>query len=328
MSNNFEVSVSTNDDSRNLTVLRIASAAKNSATQFYPERVQVSLNSLIELNRKIREKLRLHKILTVQTAITVQFESDKTVTFADFDDFKEHDVKTDALTNLLSLKWSFIFDSADGGGEHVHSIYVRISERPNPGLIFQKFFSGHSEDIDSLDNEVFSPIVCKIDFLDGRFSGELQSVVTEWVSALPKAAHTFELINWLNKNERGITLFISGTFPIVVILGYVGIWFGIVPLYISNSVRYAAAWILGGGAVFLTAKYIADLLNKFFIKRIHRICNIPVFDITAGDGNRITKFMAKSQSSMFSLASAAIFYGIFKGFGLYLAAQIIKVFFE
>ena len=328
MSNNFEVSVSTDDDNRNLTVLRIASAAKNSATQFYSERVQVSLNSLGDLNRKILEKLRLHRIQSVQAAITVQFESDKTVTFASFEDFKVYDLKTDALTNLLSLKWSFVFAFADDDCEHVHSIYVRISERPSPGLIFQKVFSGHSEDIDSLDNEAFSPIVCKIDFIDSRFSGELQSVVTEWVSALPKAEHTFEIMNWLNKNEHGITSFISGTLPIVVILAYVGIWFGIVPLYITNSVRYAAAWILGGGAVFLMAKYIANTLNKFFNKRIRRICNVPVFDITAGDGNRITKFMAKSQSSLFSLATAAVFYGIFKGLGLYFVAQIIKVFFE
>jgi hypothetical protein len=36
-----------------------------------------------------------------------------------------------------------------------------------------------------------------------------------------------------------------------MILGYIGIWLGIFPLDVSNSVRYSAAWILGGGAVFL-----------------------------------------------------------------------------
>lgn len=326
MNSDKNLLVSSTEEAKNLTVLRISSVAKNNSTEFFSERVQVSQNSIFDLNRKILEKLNLHKIRDVNAVLTIQFKNDKTVTFVPFDDFKKFDLKIDSLTNLLSLKWSFIFDSANDGNPHLHSVYVRICERPNPGIIMQKMMTGFNEDLDSLDNDAYSPIVCKVDFIDNRFSVELQSVVREWVLSLPKAEHSFDIIKWLQKNEDRITSIISGTFPAVMILGYIGIWLGIFPLDISTSVRFAVAWILGGGAIFLLARYGAQSMNRLLRKQIRKICNVPVFDITAGDGNQITKYMAKSKGSMFSLVGEALVYGAFKAVGLYFATYILDVF--
>lgn len=328
MQQNLNLSVSTKDETQNLTILRITSAAKSSITEFYPDRNQLSVKSIDEVNKKITEKLSLHNIREIKIEISIQFESHRTATFTSLEEFKRFDLNTDALTKVVTIKWSFIFQTSNDDNNHLHSIYLRISEHPNPGLIFQKVFSGHSDDIDSLDVEAFSPIVCKVDFIDSRFSVEILSLITEWVNSLPKAEHMFGFMNWINKNENQLSSIIKGTFPAVMVLGYIGIWLGILPISISNSTRYATAWMLGGGAVYLLARYISNNLTSSFRKQIHRACNVPVFDITAGDGNRITRCMSKSKKSMIGLVAEAVIYGIFKGVGIYLSGYIVKAFIE
>jgi len=320
----LNITVVSEEQTRNLTVLRIASAAGNRETQCYPERVQVSLKALVDLNRKLVDKLRLHKIVDVQLAISLQFENDRTVSYNSLESLQRYDLSTGQCTYLVTMKWSFIFDVNGDGREHMHSIYVRISERPNAGLIFQKILSKSSEDIDSLDNDAFSPITCAIDFVDARFGAEIFSVVNDWARALPKAEATFGFVNWLRKHSDRITFFVRGTLPFVAVLGYVGIWLGVLPEETSRSVRVATAWILGGGAIFLVSRSIAAELINVFEKQLRKICNVPVFDITSGDSNKITKYMAKSQRSLINLAAAGLTYGVFKVIGLYLATYVAK----
>ena len=324
MSNKFQVSVLAGDADRNVAVLRIASATSNSITQFYPTRIQVSGVSLGDLNQKLSDKLRLHRIVDTQVAVSLQFENDKTITFNSVENLSKFDHKTDARTKAITLKWSFVFDSEGNGEDHLHSVYVRVSERPSPGLFLQKMLNGHIDEIDGPEGDLFSPVVCKIDFFDSRFSTEVLSVVTEWVGSLPKAESTFGFVRWLANNDDKITSFVSGTLPAAIVLGYVGFWLGLIPPEVAGSVRIAAAWILGGGIVFLCSRYLATTLNTAFARHIRRITNIPVFQVTSGDVNRMTAYLSKSHNSMFRLAGTGVAYGAFKALGLYFATYLIR----
>ena len=325
MNSEFQVSVVTDETRQDVAVLRIASAARNSVTQCYGERVQVNCQALGDLNRKLIEKLRLHQIINTRVTVTLQFQGDKTVTFNSVDRLQQYDLKTGALTQAVVMKWSFVFDVEGDGQEHLHSIYVRLSERPNPGLLLQRVLSGHAED--ELDHsEAFAPVVCKVDFFDSRFSTELLSVVTEWVKALPKAEATFGLVNWLRKHEDPIFSFIHGMLPAIAVLGYAGLWLGVVPPVVSNSVRIAAAWILGGAVLFLFSRYVASRINSLLSRHLQRITTVPVFQMTSGDGQRMTKYLAKSHNSMFKLGATGLVLGLFKGIGLYLATYVIRAF--
>lgn len=268
----------------------------------------------------------MHRIFTTHISVSLQFQNDRTVSFDSLEALQKFDLKTEALTDLVTLKWSFVFDAEGLGQEHLHSIYVRISERPNPGLLLQRVLSSHNEDLDSIDNGALSPITCKIDFFDSRFSGEILSVVTEWVRSLPKAEPTFGLINWLSKYDDRITAFVYGTLPAISVLGYIGLWLGFLPAEMTNSARTAAAWALGGGVVFLFTRYVASRLNNIFNLQLKRICMIPVFQITAGDNNRVTKYLARSHKSMFKLAGTGLVYGVFKAAGIYLATYVLRAF--
>lgn len=312
------------DDRRNLQVLKIASAAKNSVTQSYSARAQVSINNLNDLHKKIVEKLRLHRITQVQTSVFLQCADDRAFNYDSLEHFTNSDLQTEMCTALLTLRWSFIFDVDGDGNEHIHTVYLRISERPNPGLIFQKVFSKQNDDIDSFDNGMFAPITCKVDFLDGKFGGEVLNVVNSWVAALPRAEPVFKLVHWLWLNDDKIVSFVKGTFPALATISYVGIWLGLLKPEHTNSVRIAAAWILSGGAVFFLSQYIAELITNQFYKHIRRINLIPVFALTSGDNQKITQYLSRSKRSMIGLATGGLVYGAFKVVGLYLATYVLK----
>jgi hypothetical protein len=53
MSNDYKVSLVAAQENFNTTVLRIVSAAKNSITQFYTEKVLIDAKAIESLNRKI-----------------------------------------------------------------------------------------------------------------------------------------------------------------------------------------------------------------------------------------------------------------------------------
>lgn len=327
MNNNLQLSVVSEVENINTTVLRIASAAKNSITQFYPKRIMLNPQSLEDLHRKITEKLRTHHIFDVGLSASIQFENDRTANFDSITKISKGDYTTDALTQLIILKWSFIFDLANNGesngGGHLHTIYVRISESPNMGLVLQKLLSKRNEDSESLDSDAFSPIVCKVDFIDSRFSNEILALITEWVNALPKAEPISDVITWLRKKEEKITTFTSLTFPTVIVLAYIGLWLGVVPNAESMSVRIAAAWVLGGAAIYQLSNYFISILNKFLGKHLRQISDVPVFMITSGDNNKITKYLSRSKNSIIKLAFSGVLYGVFKAIGLYLATFIL-----
>ena len=324
---NLQISIasdSADDESRNFQVLRIASAAKNTVTQSYPARAQVSINNFIDLHKKVIDKLRLHRITEVQTSVLAQFADDRAINYGSVEDFARSDLQTDLCTYLLTFKWTFIFDVDGDGSEHMHTVYLRISERPNPGLIFQKVFSKHNDDIDSFDNDIFAPITCKVDFLDGEFGGEILNLVSKWVGSLPKAEPVFKLVNWLWLNDEKIAAFVKGTLPALATISYVGIWLGLLKPEYTNSIRVAAAWILSGAAVFIFSQYMAELITNQFSRNIRRITSVPVFALTAGDNQKITKYLSRSQRSLIGLASGGFVYGVFKVVGLYLATYVLK----
>jgi hypothetical protein len=319
----FQISVVPAEKMRHLAVLRIASSAQNTTTQLYKERIQVSAPNIADLDAKLRRKLLLHRIAEVGSSLTIQFESDKAVVFNDVSAFQKHDLQVDVLTQSVSVKWSFVFDADGDGQEHLHTILVRISERPHPGMVLQKMLSATPDDVDGVDTDLFSPIACKIDFTDSRFSAEVLAVVSEWVAAQPKAVPTFSIVSKLHKNGEEITGFIYGTFPAVAVSAYVGVWLSFVPDVFTSSTKYATVWILGGGVLFLLARYVAIWLNSAFARHVQRICKVPVFQLTSGDKNRMTTYLAKSQRSLIALGFGAIVYGGLKATGFYLATLIL-----
>lgn len=312
-----------NEEDRNSLVLTFASPARNTETQVYPFRVQINLRAVEELHDKILSKLRTHRVAQVQPNFVVRFENDRARSLDSIEKLLRLDENVAQLTKVITARWSFVIDPSGDGDEHVHSILVRMSERPNPGMIFQRLTSGRSEDLDSLDGEAFAPVFCKIDFLEGQFGSELLALVESWVKALPRAAPTFGLIRWLRSRKEGITDYIYGTLPSLAVLASLGVWMAYLPQWMTSSIKVAVAWILLSAILFLLGRYIATHINNQFVRQLERICAVPVFQITAGDKNRMTEYLARSHKSMFSLAASGLVFGIFKGIGLYLAGVLI-----
>lgn len=322
MHKGLQVSVSTDETNQNLAVLRIASASRNSVSQFYSERVQVTAASVDDLNRKVKGKLTLHHIGNIQLNVSIQFQNDKTVTCNSPEDLQGYDFKTDARTQCLTMKWSFVFDAIGDGHDHLHSVYVRVSERLNPALVLQKMMSNHTEDVDSLDGDAFATVSCKVDFIDSRFSNELLAIVTDWVRSLPRAEATFGFVNWLHRQEERMSKLIRATLPALVLLAYIGYWLTKMPTEQTSSVRIAVAWIVGGSFLLYVAQYVSAAFVQIVGKHLRVICTVPVFQITSGDGQRMTSYLAKSQKSLLTLSLTAFVLGFMKVVGIYFASLL------
>jgi len=314
------------EGSRNSVVLKIVSPSRNNTTQFYLDRVQVSGPAFEDLNQKLIDKLLLHRINEVRVNFAIQFANDRTINLDSIEKFCSLDTKVDHLTQVLTARWTFEFDPDGDGDEHHHSIYVRVCERPNPGIIFRRMLSNLDEDHDALDGEAFATVFCKIDFFEGRFSGELLAVVSEWVKALPRAEPTFELARWLRKYSESITSFIYGSFPPLVLLSSVGLWIGFLSTEMTTSIKVAVAWILLTNFAFLLGRYGAKTFNLTFQRNLRRICDVPVFLITAGDNNKMTRYLATSQRSLYYLVFSGLIYGFFNTVGGYFVKPLISIF--
>nr|WP_319566494.1 hypothetical protein [uncultured Rhodoferax sp.] len=123
---NQQLSVIAEQPTTNVTVLRIATAAKNSVTQLFQNRPQVFLKQIEELNKKVYRKLALHKILDINTSVCIQFENDRVLNLSSVADLGKQDFEMDVLTDSISLRWSFVFDPAGKDDQHLHSIFVKI----------------------------------------------------------------------------------------------------------------------------------------------------------------------------------------------------------
>lgn len=318
-----QLSIVAEQPSTNVTVLRIATAAKNSVTQLFSNRPQVFLKQIDELDKKITRKLALHQIFDVTTSVCIQFENDRVLNLSSIADLGRQDFELEVLTDSISLRWSFVFDPDGKDDQHLHSIFVRISESPTAGIFLQRMLSTRTDDLEKPEGDIFSPVACKLDFADSRFSAEILALVTEWVEAQPRAETAFGFVKYLGKHTETVTSFISNTLPPLVVLAYVGAWLGYVPHALTNSTKYSAAWVLGGGALFVLSRYVATLINAFFERHMRRISTVPLFQITAGDRNKMTKYMAKSQKSVIVLAVGGLLYGFFKAIGIYLASLVL-----
>jgi hypothetical protein len=319
----FSLSVASEEPTQNLTVLKIASASRNSSSQIYPQRIQLTPPNLDDLHKKILKKLNLHGIKDVDSQVNLYLANDRIEDFESFDAFREYDLKIDSITETLRLKWSFIFDSAGNGNPHPHCVSLRFSETPAPGAFLQKMLSARAGDQDENDPDFFAPTVCKLDFADSRFASELFAVVSDWIKAQPKIEPIFAFVLKVREHEDLISRSIANTLPTIALFAYVGIWLGLVPDVVSNSVKYAVAWTLAGGALFLLARYVASSLGRVLQVNIRRMSLAPIFQLTSGDSNRITRYLAKSQKSALVLMAMGILYGLSQGLGLYLASKIL-----
>jgi hypothetical protein len=251
------------------TVLKIASASQNSQSQFYPDPVRVSRAALGDLNRKLREKLSLHQVTDTRLDASIKLTNNRSITFTDVDGLVNVDTEIDALTSLVTLKWQFLF--CQQGKEHLHSVYVRIAEKPNPAMLFHKAMTLSMDDLESFDKESMAPVTCRVDFLDGRFSTELLAVVSEWVASLPKAEPTFGLVKWLDAHEHDIGEYVVNFTPAIWLAASIGIWLGVLSPENSQTVRSAVAWILFTGLMFFFVRYTSLTLMRWFARNITRM---------------------------------------------------------
>ena len=94
----------------------------------------------------------------------------------------------------------------------------------------------------------------------------------------------------------------------------------------TTSIKVAVAWILLTNVAFLLGRYGAKTFNLMFQRNLRRICDVPVFLITSGDNNKMTRYLATSQRSLYYLAFSGLIYGFFNVLGGYFVKPLLSIF--
>ena len=160
-------------------------------------------SDILELNRKVLDKLNLHQIETMMTTISISLDSKEILSFGSWRQFESYDWDISETTEAITIEWDFnvVFPNQYHNLPQTHTMRVRLGRGVKPSEFIQIVFQGG--DPHELE-EISSQMVCKIDFVNTIICNELNSIVSNWYKALPKIEKEKKINPILGKNATRV----------------------------------------------------------------------------------------------------------------------------
>jgi hypothetical protein len=265
----------------------LINAKPDRETKFYHESKIVSIESIIELNDLIQEKLKLSQIVTNQVTAVVSLNNNRTCDFGTWAQFLAEKWNTSAITKTVTVIWDFSIQLPNYKFPQRHTVKLRIGSRLKPKDMFELVMNHEEEE------EIFEAIahsICSIDFINPVISNEIFLIIENWHEALPKNFYDAKWQDILSKNSKKTEQLII----FLVILGGSTILFWLSKIYLDiiwtdkfDKVflsRIFAGLLISGLILFLFYESGKLWANRS-IKYIDRLRPAAIFKFTKGDGN-------------------------------------------
>jgi hypothetical protein len=172
----------------------------------------VNYIDLNELNEMVCEKLEHFEMMGSISAVTVNHNNGIIKEFSTWNDFESANWAGPEVTEGVSLRWDFLAKLPGYNLPQRHTATVRIASDPTPLHMLQTIFSQDPEDIDKLDT-LFSPVVCRVDFINGLLAQEFINIVDRWHKGRRKPASSSLIYFKLLKYRRIIGDVIKNSLP-------------------------------------------------------------------------------------------------------------------
>lgn len=200
-------------------------------------------------------------------------------------------------TDRVVMRWA-VNTLVDGQPNEL-SVTVRISNPMNPLLFLQAALSKSPGDVDNLEFEMGSTCVT-VDGADQGFADEVFLRIQNWINARKKAYPVFELHTFYLKWDWWFQQINHSLLPLLLIL--------ITSIYIQRLDPigfFAYSPALFGG--FMVLRSFGMKLDEVMEKWARRAGYLPIFEITNGDSDHLTKLVASSKNSVLKLGASALF---------------------
>jgi len=271
---------------------------------------QFTYDDIIELNKKIYNKLMLHKLVTDIVNVTVGLDNKEIKSFGSWYEFTESDWNISACTKYITIEWDFniILPNQTHEVPQTHTLRVRIGNSLRPSELIQVVFQG-SEEHDF--EEAQAQMCCKIDFINAQISNELKTIVTEWYDALKKNSEEFKLIKFISRNEMKVQNFIVLSFITSAII-FVNFLF---PVYyysdndlIGNDLNHKLFLF---STTSIAVFYIFYQSGRLFARRVTRkqidkLRRNPMFEFTKGDKNKFIEVAEDNKKYLYKLLGSIV----------------------
>jgi hypothetical protein len=193
-----ETLVAETDQSTVRALFYLFTGKPDSKTQLYTRRIIVRSQDILELDRRILEKLSNHQISGVVTSVVIRFCEKKAADFGHLDHFKNFNWAIGERTHQITIKWDFLVQLPLYGAPQRHTLTVKVTPSMTPMEFMRVVFSHNPEELDHAEIE-HAICVARIDFLNYVLADELLNVVDSWNDGVRRhpTAH-----DWFGKLER------------------------------------------------------------------------------------------------------------------------------
>ena len=156
--------------------------ATDSRVKIFTAPVQVCVEDIVDLNRRVARKLSLHHLEAIVATVKVGYKGDRFESFTTWEKFLDASWETTDRVEEIYLKWDFALNLSGNDQPQQHSLVVRISSNFKAANFLQYLSSSHKDKVEDIDIET-APGFCRVDYMNAQVSKELLNEVTEWFSA-------------------------------------------------------------------------------------------------------------------------------------------------
>ena len=274
----------------------------------------VERNDIIELNRKLIEKINHYNVTTKIVTCSLVFTDDRVHDFGLWEQFLQMDWNVNRCTKSINLKWDFTILLPGYEIPQKHTLRIRIGSSLKPQEAFHLIMSGEEEA--RLSHQMV-PVIAKVDFINQVIGSEFLSIVNEWYRALPLAggsnpfSYRFLVrnINRLNLLVIILSMF-AGAFAFYGITKFVLAYYAkehTVSLSSPEFIRRAFFWWL----ISVIAMYFSNAIGNILVHRldgkIGKLQPINSLRFTKADDSRINEIKLANNDIVKKIALEFLF---------------------
>lgn len=299
----------------------------DSKHQSFPGKVTLSPDDLIDVNKRIQEKFKLHNITQVITTVSLTLDKNQTLDFGTWAEFISHDWRDPAAVKDLTIRWDFLIKLESYAQAQRHTLTVNFSAGMNPTSMLRIVVDAVDAPQEIDMSKMFGGCIAKVDFISHSLADELLALIGRWHSILPVNAVSGTILEKCEKNDGIIAKTIHHSIPFTAaILSYFILQNFVMrfdpdtPLTITIMKNFCL-WILGSFVLLWGASGLGKFLATRAYRAITKYGAHHTFRFTNGDTVRAQELENKNKKS-----ATRFCYSVVHAVILHVIAGIIVVF--
>lgn len=275
----------------------------DSTQKIFDRPVQISPQSLIDLNERIQDKLKSHHLEGMVASASLIFEDKTTIDFGGWAEFQSFRWTTSKVTKEVLMRWRFLLSVQGYELPQQHALTVKLCADAKPIELLHAMLSKHpAEDDNSVTH--FAPMVCRVDFISHTLAQELIAIVEEWNKGLQSPSARSNFFSKMDKYKDYVAQSIDYSIPVLFSMAMIGVLRMLFssnnhaePLTIGVAISMMS-WLIATFIAVYSSQKVSNRLAKIAYASLDKYGMYSMFLLTNGDENRLQKIDKTNQKQV------------------------------